>query len=206
MYENQLLHSKKLFIANFFFPTQWCKFIAALELIPVCFCDFFAGKSWAAVCARGYYYWIHLRARCVFGAGESDIIERVVSLDNDTSIPKPPSSVLHAAVIVRMHGRTLVQFMRQCCEQKLCKRRVQLSGANKENVCSTNRPNSETEIKQSTETSKTAPWSSGQLTGKFSLICFVSIIMFFSTIFHPLFVNNLVVNVMCEYRSITFQG
>lgn len=151
----------KVYIENYM---NWYQFVAALELIPVCFCDFFAGKSWAAVCARGYYYWIHLRARCVFGAGESDVTERVVSLNSETSIPKPPSSVLHAAVIVRMHGRTLVQFMRQCCEQKLCKRRVQLIGANKENVCSTNRPNSETEMKQSAETSKTVPWSSGQLT------------------------------------------
>ncbi|THD22286.1 Separin [Fasciola hepatica] len=152
----------KAYVDNYM---NWCKFIATLELIPIRFSDFFAGKSWAAVCARGYYYWLHLHARCVFGIEESDAdVQFNDSFDNGASVAKPPSSVLHAAVIVRMHGRTLVQFMRQCCEQKLAKRSTQLVSSNKENKCTANPADLETKKNRSSETSKTVPWGSGLLT------------------------------------------
>ncbi|VDP90841.1 unnamed protein product [Echinostoma caproni] len=147
----------KAYLENYM---NWCKFVATVELIPLRFSDFFAGKSWAAVCARGYYYWLHLHARCLFGSVEVDVAEPSDNIDLGAAFVKPPSSVLHAAVIVRMHGRTLVQFMRQCCDQKLAKRRAQLGEANKENVCSTTSSDSNHKL----ETSKTVPWGSCQLT------------------------------------------
>ncbi|KAF6777644.1 hypothetical protein AHF37_02558 [Paragonimus kellicotti] len=112
-----------------------------MALIPLRYNDFFASKSWAAVCARGYFYWIHLHARCLFGAtnethSNPETLDTFLAGWNNAVIPLP-DSILHAAVIVRMHGRTLVQFMRQCCEQKLARQHPKASertNDNKENI------------------------------------------------------------------------
>ncbi|CAH8466188.1 unnamed protein product [Dicrocoelium dendriticum] len=108
--------------------SDWSAFSAQTDLIPLRYATFFAGKSWAAVCARGYFYWLHLHARCMFGATEElrsvPVSQTEFQMDYNSSVAPLPYSLLHAAVIVRMHGRTLVQFMRQSCEQRLAKRRL----------------------------------------------------------------------------------
>ncbi|CAL8098594.1 unnamed protein product, partial [Calicophoron daubneyi] len=129
----------KAYLENYF---NWAGFSAAMDLIPLRYKDFLEEKSWAAVCARGYYYWLHLHARCIFGAfsdaslGESG---DTTAAELSPPITPPPESPLHAAVIVRMHGRTLVQFIRQCCEQKLSKKRILMKDSEKENVCPASR-------------------------------------------------------------------
>ncbi|KAF5402666.1 Separin [Paragonimus heterotremus] len=134
-----------------------------MALIPLRYKDFFASKSWAAVCARGYFYWIHLHARCLFGAtnemhSNPETLDTFLAGWNNAVIPVP-DSILHAAVIVRMHGRTLVQFMRQCCEQKLARQQPKASertNENKENIpvdSSVHKPNAP----------KVATWGGSQL-------------------------------------------
>ncbi|CAH8645302.1 unnamed protein product [Heterobilharzia americana] len=46
---------------------NWTGFSANLDLIRLQYEEFFSGKSWTVVCARGYFYWLHLHARCLFG-------------------------------------------------------------------------------------------------------------------------------------------
>lgn len=106
-----------------------------MELIPLRFSDFFANKYCASVCARGHFYWLHLHARCQFGiiedgGGYSDSLterQSPSSCPPGSTFAMPSASVLHAAVMVRMHARTVVQFMHQLCAQKRAKRE-QLKG------------------------------------------------------------------------------
>ncbi|KAH8868186.1 Separin [Schistosoma japonicum] len=97
---------------------NWHRFSANLDLIRLEHKEFFEGKSWAVVCARGYFYWFHLHARCIFGANFGSTSMPLQS-EIQYKFPSPPVSPLHASVIVRMHGQTLVKFMRLCCERKL---------------------------------------------------------------------------------------
>ncbi|CAH8871107.1 unnamed protein product [Trichobilharzia szidati] len=97
---------------------DWSAFSARLDLIRLEHLEFFRGKSWASVCARGHFYWFHLHARCIFGAN-FEPPTTVDCSDTHQNFPPPSLSPLHAAAVVRMHGQTLVKFMRQCCEQKL---------------------------------------------------------------------------------------
>ncbi|KAF8566443.1 hypothetical protein P879_08416 [Paragonimus westermani] len=147
---------------------DWPGFSARMALIPLRYKDFFASKSWAAVCARGYFYWMHLHARCLFGA-TNEIHSNLETLDtfltgwNNAIIPVP-DCILHAAVIVRMHGRTLVQFMRQCCEQKLAKQHSKANertDENKENIPVGSPPHK-------LNAPKVATWGGSQLTGQCS--------------------------------------
>ncbi|CAH8678132.1 unnamed protein product [Schistosoma rodhaini] len=114
----------------------WPAFSANLDLIRLQYKEFFEGKSWAVVCARGYFYWLHLHARCIFGAN-FELASTSLQSDTHDMFPPPPVSPLHAAVIVRMHGQTLVKFMRLCCEQKLqnrsCTKQQVKVGIGKEN-------------------------------------------------------------------------
>ncbi|KAA3670880.1 uncharacterized protein DEA37_0010589, partial [Paragonimus westermani] len=143
---------------------DWPGFSARMALIPLRYKDFFASKSWAAVCARGYFYWMHLHARCLFGA-TSEMHSNLETLDtfltgwNNAIIPVP-DCILHAAVIVRMHGRTLVQFMRQSCEQKLAKQHSKASERTQENK--ENIPVGSPSHKLNTP--KVATWGGSQLT------------------------------------------
>uniref|UniRef100_A0A5K4EVT8 Separase n=1 Tax=Schistosoma mansoni TaxID=6183 RepID=A0A5K4EVT8_SCHMA len=115
---------------------KWPAFSANLDLIRLQYKEFFEGKSWAVVCARGYFYWLHLHARCIFGAN-FELASTSLQSDTHDMFPPPPVSPLHAAVIVRMHGQTLVKFMRLCCEQKLqnrsCTKQQVKVGIGKEN-------------------------------------------------------------------------
>ncbi|CAH8678165.1 unnamed protein product [Schistosoma rodhaini] len=115
---------------------NWPAFSANLDLIRLQYKEFFEGKSWAVVCARGYFYWLHLHARCIFGAN-FELASTSLQSDTHDMFPPPPVSPLHAAVIVRMHGQTLVKFMRLCCEQKLqnrsCTKQQVKVGIGKEN-------------------------------------------------------------------------
>ncbi|VDP84690.1 unnamed protein product [Schistosoma mattheei] len=159
----------------------WPAFSANLDLIRLQYKEFFEGKSWAVVCARGYFYWLHLHARCIFGANFELVNTPLQSGTHDT-FPPPPVSPLHAAVIVRMHGQTLVKFMRLCCEQKLqnrsCTKQQVKVGIGKENKDPSVGPKNlkkfvepkpvPSELKVST-----AAWSSVSLTGISS--CFLSL-------------------------------
>ncbi|KAG5442895.1 hypothetical protein CSKR_113627 [Clonorchis sinensis] len=144
---------------------DWPAFSARMSLVPFRYVDFFVGKSWAAVCARGYFYWFDLHARCLFGATNLPHRSQFTST-SETSPPVVdlPDSVLHAAVIVRMHGRTLVQFMRQCCESRLSKIRQKLIAEredNKENAPNAaNKPFVEPDCE---ECPKTSAWGSSRL-------------------------------------------
>nr|CAH8870858.1 unnamed protein product [Trichobilharzia regenti] len=97
---------------------DWPAFSARLDLIRLDHLEFFKGKSWASVCARGYFYWFHLHARCIFG-GNFELPTTVDCSDTYQNFPPPSLSPLHAAAVVRMHGQTLVKYMRQSCDEKL---------------------------------------------------------------------------------------
>ncbi|CAH8657528.1 unnamed protein product [Schistosoma guineensis] len=132
-FQSMVVSLGRAYIEHYF---NWPAFSANLDLIRLQYKEFFEGKSWAVVCARGYFYWLHLHARCIFGANFELVNTPLQSGTHDT-FPPPPVSPLHAAVIVRMHGQTLVKFMRLCCEQKLqnrsCTKQQVKVGIGKEN-------------------------------------------------------------------------
>ncbi|CAH8586999.1 unnamed protein product [Schistosoma turkestanicum] len=150
---------------------NWPAFSANLDLIRLQYKEFFEGKSWAVVCARGYFYWLHLHARCIFGAN-FELVNTLLQPDTQDMFPSPPLSPLHAAVIVRMHGQTLVKFMRLCCEQKLQNRSVakqNVIGIGKENKNPSGSPENNKKFVEpqplaSDLKMSTVAWSSASLT------------------------------------------
>ncbi|VEL22917.1 unnamed protein product, partial [Protopolystoma xenopodis] len=110
---------------------NWSGILSKLDLIPLRYSDFIASKSWSAVCAKGYIYWSQLRVRC-FGALPSDNSDNTTISSSGQFTPLP-ASPLHAANVVRLHGRTLVRFMLQRFEKERYKRSY-TSESDKENT------------------------------------------------------------------------